>query len=108
MNIKTPVRLDHWGDITADNGELLATGYGPRRVDEMKEIVAALNAHEALVAERDALKVQRDLLWYALMRAEQTFRNLASDGSIVTMGTSLEIARNELQNMRDALKQGEQ
>ena len=66
---------------------------------EMDEIALALNQHDKLVAEREGL-------WHALLRAEQTFRNLASDGSIVTMGTSLEIARNELENMRDALKLG--
>ena len=50
-----------------------------------------------------ALRKQRDALLVALDRSEQTFRNLASDGSIVTMGTSLEIARNELENMRAAI-----
>ena len=40
----------------------------------------------------------------ALARAEQTFRNLATTGGIVRMGTSLEIAQNELENMRTLLK----
>ena len=65
----------------------------------IEKVQQVLNEHDKLVAEREGL-------WYALLRAEQTFRNLASDGSIVTMGTSLEIARNELENMRDALKLG--
>jgi len=39
----------------------------------------------------------------ALARAEQTFRNLLQGGGIVRMGTSCEIAENELENMRAVL-----
>ena len=102
-HIKTPVGVfPHWAqtDMRDAEGEMVAScNSGAIAEEQMKQIAAVLNEHDKLVAEREGL-------WYALLRAEQTFRNLASDGSIVTMGTSLEIARNELENMRDALKLG--
>ena len=52
--IKTPVSMDDWGDLVS-SGELLATGYGPQRAEQMREVSAVLNAHDALVTERDAL-----------------------------------------------------
>jgi hypothetical protein len=49
-----------------------------------------------------------DALLAACRRAEQTFRNLANTGGIVRMGTSLEIAQNELENLRRAIAKAEQ
>jgi hypothetical protein len=53
--IKTPVKLSEWGDLIA-GGELLAQGFGPRRVEEMCEIRDALNERAALLEQRGALK----------------------------------------------------
>jgi hypothetical protein len=50
-HIKTPVKVDEWGDIVA-GGELLATGHGPQRVQQMKVIATALNEYDDLLAQR--------------------------------------------------------
>ena len=56
-HIKTPVARTVWGDIADANGLLIFEAAGPVSASDPRvdEAITVLNAHDALVAERDAL-----------------------------------------------------
>ncbi len=55
-HVKTPVKMTVWGDL-ASGFDLLCQGVGPQRVEQMAEVRDVLNQHDALIAQRDALKM---------------------------------------------------